>query len=109
VFTSDVNPIGTSCGTDDSATLSPDSISKLIGGRLHLRRTSLGISGQALSKFLRIDRSELVAYETGAKRVSASLLLRTAKILDVRPDYFFRGADAKPAQVDGEHRKVEAA
>jgi transcriptional regulator with XRE-family HTH domain len=109
VFTSDVNPIGESSITDDSATLSPDSISKLVGGRLHFRRTSQGISGKALSKFLRIDRGELDAYETGAKRISASLLVRTAKILDVGADYFFRGADAKPAQVDVEHRKVEAA
>jgi transcriptional regulator with XRE-family HTH domain len=107
MFASDVNPIGAS--SNDSASLSPDSINKLIGGRLHLRRTSLGISEDALSKFLRIDRSELDAYATGAKRISASLLLRTAKILDVRLDYFFRGADAKPAQVDGERQRVQAA
>jgi transcriptional regulator with XRE-family HTH domain len=109
VFASDVNLIDAHSINDDSATLSPDSINKLVGGRLHIRRTSQGISGQALSKFLRIDRSELEAYETGAKHISASVLLRIAKILDVRPDYFFQGADAKPVQVDSEHRKVDAA
>jgi transcriptional regulator with XRE-family HTH domain len=36
------------------------------------------------------DRDDLNAYEAGAERVSANLLLRIAKLLDVRPDYFFQ-------------------
>jgi transcriptional regulator with XRE-family HTH domain len=40
---------------------------------------------------LGIDRDDLGAYEGGAERVSAPLLLQIAKLLDVRPDYFFRG------------------
>jgi transcriptional regulator with XRE-family HTH domain len=89
VFTSTVNPLGACSITDDSATISPDSINKLIGGRVRLRRTSLGIRPQQLSKLLRIDQNELDAYEAGAKRIKASLLFRTAKILDVRPSHFF--------------------
>ena len=77
------------------------------------RRTSLDISAQALCKFLRIDLHELEAYEAGAERIKAGLLLRTAKILDVGPDYFFRSeigeSELVLAQDDDEHRTGEAA
>ena len=62
-----------------------------VGSRLRVKRSALGISRQELCKQLRIDRGDLDAYEAGARRVSANLLLRIAKLLDVRPDYFFRG------------------
>jgi transcriptional regulator with XRE-family HTH domain len=54
-----------------------------------------GISQQELSERLGMDRDDLDVYEVGAERVSASLLLRIAKLLDVRPDYFFRGYTEK--------------
>jgi transcriptional regulator with XRE-family HTH domain len=111
VFTSTLDPHGSSSIKGDSTSVAPDSINKLIGERMHLRRTSLGVSRQELSKFLRIDPSELDACETGAKRINAKLLLQTAKILDVGVDYFFRSdaGESKQAQVDGEHRRSEAA
>ena len=65
-----------------------------VGRRLRVRRTSSGISERELSDKLGIDRNDLNAYEQGAKRVSANLLLRIAKLLDVRPDYFFQGYTA---------------
>jgi DNA-binding XRE family transcriptional regulator len=61
-----------------------------VGSRLCIKRTFHGITQQELSERLGIDRDDLDAYEVGAERVSASLLLRIAKLLDVRPDYFFR-------------------
>jgi ribosome-binding protein aMBF1 (putative translation factor) len=116
VFTLTVNPLGASSITNDSGTISPDSINKLIGGRVRLRRTSLGISPEQLSKFLRIDPNELDAYEAGAKRIKASLLFRTANILDVRPSHFFRSeakgnylGKSEHPQVGGDHRRGEAA
>jgi transcriptional regulator with XRE-family HTH domain len=39
---------------------------------------------------LAIDFRDLNSYESGERRVSASLLLRIAKLLNVRPDYFFQ-------------------
>jgi DNA-binding Xre family transcriptional regulator len=61
-----------------------------IGSRLRTRRLSYGISKKELSARLGIDQDELELYESGAKRVNAKLLLRIAKVLDVRPDYFFQ-------------------
>jgi len=55
-----------------------------------MRRTSLGMSEQELGKLLGLHRSKLVAYEAGAQRINAALLLRIAKALEVKPDYFFR-------------------
>jgi hypothetical protein len=61
-----------------------------VGSRLRVKRTARGISRQELSNLLRIDCDHLDAYEAGAERMNANLLLRIAKLLDVRPDYFFR-------------------
>ncbi|HTT75583.1 MAG TPA: helix-turn-helix transcriptional regulator [Candidatus Binataceae bacterium] len=61
-----------------------------IGNRVRTRRISCGISKKELSEQLEIDQSDLDRYETGAKRVNAKLLFRIAKLLDVRPDYFFQ-------------------
>jgi transcriptional regulator with XRE-family HTH domain len=60
-----------------------------------VRRRSYGISERELSDKLGIDRDDVDAYEQGAKRVSANLLLRIAKLLDVRPRYFFQSYAAE--------------
>lgn len=64
----------------------------MIGSRVRLRRISRGISQLELSRQLEIKRDDLSAYEAGAERISANLLLRISKLLDVRPDFFFRAA-----------------
>jgi DNA-binding XRE family transcriptional regulator len=69
-----------------------------IGSRLRIKRTMRGLTQQEFSELLDIDANDLAAFEAGAKRVNANLLFRIAKLLDVRPDYFFRGyAQEKPA------------
>jgi DNA-binding Xre family transcriptional regulator len=80
------------CNNDlESASWNSRSPSNLrIGNRLRTRRISYGISKKELSAQLGIDQDNLDLYETGAKRVNARLLLRIAKLLDVRPDYFFQ-------------------
>ena len=70
------------------STSSPSNIR--IGNRLRLIRASHGISEKELSVRLGIDYRDLNSYESGERRVSASLLLRIAKLMDVRPDYFFQ-------------------
>jgi transcriptional regulator with XRE-family HTH domain len=49
------------------------------------------ISEQEFSVSLNIDGNDLAAFEAGEKRINANLLFRIAKLMDVRPDYFFRG------------------
>ncbi len=56
-----------------------------------LRRTLCGLSKQQLGARLGIDAAEVDAYEQGEKRISAKLLLETAKHLKARPTLFFQG------------------
>jgi DNA-binding Xre family transcriptional regulator len=63
----------------------------MIGRNVQAKRTSRGLSRQELSAKLGIHTDDLNSYEAGAKRINANLLLRIAKVLDVQPDYFFRG------------------
>jgi transcriptional regulator with XRE-family HTH domain len=61
-----------------------------IGNRLRIIRESHGISEKELSEQLAIDFKDLKSYESGERRVSAGLLLRIARLLNVRPEYFFQ-------------------
>ena len=73
------------------ATSRTSSIDIFIGRRVRIRRTSRGMTQQDLSDLLGIDRDNLAAYEAGVERVNAKIMFQIAKLLDVRPDYFFRG------------------
>ena len=67
------------------------SIGMFLGSRVRIRRTSRGMTQQDLSDLLGIDRDNLAAHEAGVERINAKILFQIAKLLDVRPDYFFRG------------------
>jgi len=49
------------------------------------------MSQQDLSELLDINRDNLAAHEAGGEQINAKLLFQIAELLDVRPDYFFRG------------------
>ena len=88
-------PIVEAAGAGKAATTTRYTRNICVGRRLRVRRTSSGISEGELCKKLGIDRDDLAAYEEGVRRVSANLLLRIAKVLDVRPAYFFQGYTAE--------------
>ena len=69
-------------------TSSPSNIR--IGNRLRVIRESHGISEKEFSIQLAIDFRDLNSYESGERRVSASFLLRIARLLNVRPEYFYQ-------------------
>ena len=73
------------------ATSRTSSIDMFIGSRVRIRRTSRGMTQHDLSDLLGIDRDNLAAYEAGVERINAKILFQIARLLDVRPDYFFRG------------------
>ena len=74
----------------DAATRAP-SIDVFIGSRVRAKRTSRGMTQQEFCELVDIDGGTLAAHEAGAERINARLLFQIAKLLDVRPDYFFRG------------------
>ena len=73
------------------ATIQASSIDMFIGSRVRVKRTLRGMTRQEFSELLDIDCDNLAAHEAGAERINARLLFQIAKLLDVRPDYFFRG------------------
>ena len=91
MFTTTVDLATESSNTADTATSASNSVDAHIGSRLRIRRTSRGLNGDELSKLVGVDRRNLAAYEAGAQRINASLLLGIANALGVRPAYFFQG------------------
>jgi transcriptional regulator with XRE-family HTH domain len=80
--------------TRNSSSTFSNTSNMCVGQRLRVRRTLRGISEGEFCRKLGINRNDLNAYEEGIERVNANMLLRIAKLLDVRPDYFFRDYSA---------------
>lgn len=60
----------------------PDPIDIEVGTRIRLRRKELRVSQSALAEALNLTFQQVQKYERGANRVSASMLVRTAKRLE---------------------------
>jgi transcriptional regulator with XRE-family HTH domain len=60
---------------------SPDPIDVEVGHRMRLRRKSLGITQTGLAVHLGISFQQVQKYERGVNRVSASMLVHTARFL----------------------------
>lgn len=73
----------------------PHVIDKHIGSRLRLRRTILGWSQEQLAKQSGVSFQQIEAYETGASRLTASLLVELAEALLVPVTWFFEGYSSR--------------
>lgn len=72
-----------------------------IGARLRARRLSLGKSEWDLGYEMGLTGSQVLAFETGAVRLSAAELWLAAQALDVPVTYFFEGLGAaRPSEGD---------
>lgn len=69
----------------------------LIGARLRARRLGLGKTEWDLGYELGVGGGQVLAYETGAARLSAAELWLAAQALEVPVGYFFEGLDAPNA------------
>lgn len=67
-----------------------------IGAALRAARWGRGITQDALSRALRIDRSTLARYETGARPIPATVLLECATHLNVSADQLLGLKAASP-------------
>lgn len=61
----------------------PDPIDVRVGLRIRVARKGLGLTQTALADALGLSFQQVQKYERGANRVSASMLVRTARFLDV--------------------------
>ena len=57
------------------STTQPSPVDMWIGSRVRVKRTSRGMSQQEFCKLLDIGRNDLAAFEAGAERINANLLL----------------------------------
>lgn len=64
----------------------------LVGQRLKLRRTILGLSQTEVANTIDVTFQQIQKYERGANRISASTLYRFAIALGVSVSYFFEDA-----------------
>ncbi len=62
-----------------------------VGKQLRLRRTSLGLSQEALGKGVGVTSQQVQKYEKGTNSMTAARLYQFAGFLKVQPAYFFDG------------------
>ena len=65
--------------------LGPDPIDVGVGLRLQSFRKSVGMSQEILGRHLRITFQQIQKYERGTNRISASMLVKAARALGVKP------------------------
>lgn len=75
----------------------PDPIDEWVGARIRERRQLLGMSQSTLGQALGLTFQQIQKYERGRNRVSASVLWRTAEVLDVPITFFFEGLEGRAA------------
>ena len=71
-----------------------------VGLRIRMRRKEMGVSQERLAESLGITFQQVQKYERGANRVSASMLTRIAKTLDVPVAEMFGESTANSGAVD---------
>ena len=76
-------------------TKSPNPIDRHVGARIRMQRIVRGFSQTELGKAVGVTFQQVQKYEKGTNRVSASRLQRIANVLEVTPDFFFEGVQAR--------------
>ncbi|WP_293677419.1 helix-turn-helix transcriptional regulator [uncultured Phenylobacterium sp.] len=64
-----------------------------LGQRLRRRRRLLGMTQQELGALCGVRFQQIQKYETAANRMSAGMIGRLARALDVQVGYFFEGLE----------------
>ena len=70
-------------------------IDEFLGTRLRLFRQAANLSQETLALSIGITFQQVQKYEKGTNRISAARLYQLSRILNVRPDDFFDGYEAK--------------
>ena len=79
------------------AARSPNPIDKHVGGRVRMRRLTLGMSQEQLADALGLTFQQVQKYEKGANRISASRLQHISHTLQVPIAFFFEGSPHEPS------------
>jgi transcriptional regulator with XRE-family HTH domain len=77
---------------------SPHPVDVHVGARIRQQRTLLGMSQSKLAETAKITFQQVQKYEKGSNRVSASMMWKFAKALQVPVATFFEGLPEEPAK-----------
>ncbi|MCK5273962.1 MAG: helix-turn-helix transcriptional regulator, partial [Alphaproteobacteria bacterium] len=80
----------------------PNPVDILVGIRVRLRRTLLGLSQEKLAEAIGLTFQQIQKYERGANRISASRMYALARVLDVPVAFFF---EDMPPEISGKGGK----
>jgi transcriptional regulator with XRE-family HTH domain len=86
----------------------PDPADVYVGQQIRLRRKALDMSQHALAVAAGLTFQQIQKYERGANRVSASMLVRIATKLNVRPGYLLDDAPGAVDQLEADEEPPEA-
>ncbi len=89
----------------------PNPVDVHVGARLRQRRTLLGMSQTTLGEGIGLTFQQVLKYERGATRISASRLFALSRLLDVPAQFFFDDmstvvAASSPARGGGKAKKL---
>lgn len=79
----------------------PNDIDRLVGSRVRMRRTLIGMSQEKLGEALGLTFQQVQKYEKGTNRISASRLQSIAAALGVTIDYLYGGGEGAEGVVGG--------
>src|SRR3954452_16573725 len=79
-----------------TTTEGPDPIDLYVGRRVRLHRTLAGLSQERLGKAIGCSYQQLQKYESGTNRLSASMLFRVSRALQVPINALFDGLEPGP-------------
>src|SRR5262245_53163522 len=83
----------------------PDPLDVAVGARIRMRRQAQGVSQQQLGEALGVSFQQVQKYERGANRISASMLVRTARALNCTGDQLLAPT---PSDNPGQQAEVDA-
>jgi transcriptional regulator with XRE-family HTH domain len=86
---------------------SPNPVDLYVGGRIRMRRRTLGVSQEKLAEDLGLTFQQVQKYERGANRVSASKLYEIARSLSAPISFFFDGLTDPTAGPGGAEPAVD--
>jgi len=85
----------------------PNPVDLYVGGRIRMRRRTLGVSQEKLAEDLGLTFQQVQKYERGANRVSASKLYEIARSLSAPVSFFFDGLTDPQAGPGGSDAAVD--
>ena len=77
----------------------PETFESVLGKRLRWRRRALGLSLKDISPACGVRFQQIAKYEAGSAQVSAAILWKLARALDVDISFFFDGLGVKVAGI----------